>query len=170
MNWLLTALACGLGCIAVHAILRRVQSQRNAVVTFGLTALVGGAVLLALTGREYGWTSGPVQGALALYFFGCELYTFMFTFVIGSISAWILMNALRPGAASVRSESDAPQHVGMVETRLARLCQVGFLGKRGDRYFLSAPGKIVAGAYHLLRWCFAHDLAAATAGRGQRPA
>jgi len=156
MSWLTTALGCWLGAIGVHAIIRHRRPNSNAVVTFAMLAGFGALVAGLLLHRTYGLFTLQTMAGLAIYLFACELSVFVFTFVIGSVSAWILMDHLDPERKVIQSAASVDVHQGMVDVRIARMCESKLLVRQRDTYRPSPFGKWVLRLYHLLRAFFAH--------------
>ena len=80
--------------VALHAIWCRLSTRLSVVVKF---VLVGGATGLVLIGHLIGiggLSTGTLAGAL-VYALACELYIFLFTLILSSVSA-IWLRRLEP--------------------------------------------------------------------------
>ncbi len=145
------AVAC---VIAVHAALRRVAPTGNSVVQFlGIAALGAGALAMILplthaSGRE-GLT------ALSLLTFCCELYLFLFTFAISSVSiAMLLENAGRaPRPETGQPTGEAPTPAGRVQ----RMLESRLLVRTPAGFALTPSGRAIVWMRNGLRDFFRHE-------------
>ena len=142
-------------CAAVllHGLLRpfvRVDSVRR----FLLAGIPVGIGLTIAAVSLYGLT---VQGfaAIALYALLCELYMFSFTLVISSISATTLA-MLRRGPVPLANLSAVYRPDEMVQLRVGRLLDTGFLSSESGRVILTAKGRKTHAAFSRLSRFFGH--------------
>jgi hypothetical protein len=138
--WLLI---CGASFGAVlfgHAIVCRANAKLNRVTSFVIVAALVTVLMVAALAQHYEFVSAEFIAALLLFAFACELYVFLFTMTISSISANILvLLAHKPmSVEDVRSRYDSRN---MVRMRLERLVQNGFLEMDGSRKRLSPSPK-----------------------------
>ena len=154
MTWLLMCLAAFAGAVGAHALLCRINLRMSRVSRF---LLVGIPVAMALFGAvhaRYNFWSVETIGALLLFGFMCELYIFLFTATISSISSNILFHlSRRPlNIAEVAALYDSSE---MVRLRLERLQNGGFVvSKNGNLLSVSAKGAFVHGLLRRLRIFF----------------
>ena len=94
-----------------------------------------------------------VHAALALYLFLCELYIFVFTMGLSSISAKVLILLFTRGVSF--SEIEAMYDTsGMVEHRVKRLIAVGLLDQRGNHWRLTGRGRRLIRVFGMLQRFF----------------
>ena len=120
-----------------------------------------GLALSVLMGFEFGWFAPQTFAAVALFAFLCELYLFLFTLALASISANVLVT-LREGAMSHKSIGELYDSRGMVVTRFNRLISSGLiqlssLGVEAEGYEITQRGKRLIDALNILRRVFKHD-------------
>jgi hypothetical protein len=139
--------------VIVHAAWARSSARINPIAAFCASGLVLGLMLAAWLLRQYG-LSIAMAADLSLYAFLCELYIFLFTFVISSLSIEILMQ-LRPGAKRRTTASAAGSD--LTNGRLLALETNGFLVSRNGMPTLTRKGKSAVAAYRALRGFFRHD-------------
>jgi hypothetical protein len=155
MIWLEISLVAFFAATVAHCVFTRLPGPLNSVSRF---LVVGGLVGLALIGMLWRLqvpTISAVAGIL-LYAFLCELYIFMFTFVIGSLSVGILMELLTTGAA-LRPDPEAGSE--MTRRRLVTLERNGFLANIRGALVLTRKGRTTVFLYRSLRAFFRHDAA-----------
>jgi hypothetical protein len=141
--------------LGAHAVVARVRPAGGRVPQFVAVGGLGGILLTLhlLAGSNVHWT-GSLAGILA-YAFACELYIFLFTFVISSVSVALLVTRGRPVTAE---KSAQPLNAtGMVEQRLRMLTQRGLLDAQEGRYRLNDRSRFMVGIYRRLRQFFCHD-------------
>ena len=143
------------GAVALHAIWCRLSRRPSVVVKF---VVVGGVIGLALLGHLLA-LDGPTYPTLAgLLVFGLasELYIFCFTLIISSVSA-IWLRRLHRGTIETAALADAYSPTWMVEMRLVRLVENGFLVRAGDGYRLTEKGRNLINTFTRLRAIFKHE-------------
>lgn len=150
---LLLAGACFGAAVVLHGLLRpfvHVDSVRR----FLLAGIPVGILLTVAAVSLYGWTP---QGfaAIALYAFLCELYIFSFTLVLSSISATTLV-ILRRGPLPLADLSAVYKPEEMVQLRVARLLDTGFLSRESGRVVLTAKALKIHAAFSTLSRFFGH--------------
>jgi hypothetical protein len=97
--------------------------------------------------------------AVLQYTFICELYTFLFTFVLSSVSIGLLL-VLQSGQLRDSDLDTRYRDAEMLEARLARLVENRFLEIDADGYRLTEKSKRLVRLFHLLSVAFRHDHAA----------
>jgi hypothetical protein len=154
--WAVAAALAVLTTLALHGVSTRLAPRLNSVVLFLTGALIVGMILAAWTGTAVGPLSIPSLAALLVYAASCELYVFLFTLVLSSVSANILVRLangpLGLGELDVSYSSEA-----MVEQRLSRMEGAGFLVRAAGGLWLTRRGILVVSVYRLLRTIFRHD-------------
>jgi hypothetical protein len=157
--WLASALASFLVAIVLHAVTGRIPLIANAVIRF---LAAGGAVGLALIAwlvDRYGLASAELWSGAAIYAFLCQLYIFLFTMTLGSISANLLVHLSR---GPLRLDEVEQLYAGrrMVEFRIARLIGTSLLAHEAEGLALTPRGLRTVAMYRRLRSFFKHDAAA----------
>jgi len=141
--------------VALHAIWSRLSPRPSVVVKFvvvgGVTGLVLHGHLLAVSGLTIGTLAGLLVFALV-----SELYIFCFTLIISSVSA-IWLRRLHRGSIETAALAEAYSPTWMVDTRLDRLVENGFLARDGDGYRLTEKGRSLIGTFGRLRAIFKHE-------------
>ena len=140
--------------VVLHAAWCRVSARPSVVVKF---VVVGGALGLALLGHLLaveGVTHGTLAGLL-VFGLASELYIFCFTLILTSVSA-IWLRRLHRGSIDTAALAEAYSPTWMVETRLERLIENGFLVRAGDGYRLTEKGRGLIGTFGRLRAIFKH--------------
>jgi hypothetical protein len=138
-----------------HAGLCRASMPLNVVTRFLIAGGLVGACLVWWLLNRYGATAPQTWAGAAVYAFCCELYIFLFTFAMSSITA----NLLGRLARSNMTDTDIEQLYEsryMVATRLDRLVAVGLIedGPAGLR--LTPEGARMVGIFRRLRRFFRH--------------
>ncbi len=152
---ILLAVAYFVVALALHAIWCRASRRPSVVVKF---VLVGGATGLALLGHLLaveGLTHRTLAGLL-VFALASELYIFCFTLIISSVSA-VWLRRLHRGSIESAALAEAYSPSWMVDTRLIRLIENGFLARDGDRYRLTEKGRSLIGTFGRLRAIFKHE-------------
>jgi hypothetical protein len=153
-----------LAAVGVHALACRLPLPGNTVMKF---LGVGGVLGLALVTHQL-LAHGPTiesLATLALYAFACELYVFLFTLVHSSISAALLL-ALRSGPIPAAEVERRYGSADMVDSRIAKLIQNGFL--RPDvaaGYALTPKGHKMLAVFKALGRFFRHTVEVKPAAR-----
>jgi hypothetical protein len=153
--WVVGALLGLVISVIGHAALCRAPISPNGVTRF---LLVGGLVGICLVGwliSRYDMTAPQTWAAAALYAFGCELYVFLFTFAMSSVTANLLGRLSRHDM----TDADIEQLYNsrhMVATRLDRLVAVGLVEERPAGLRLSPEGSRMVHIFQQLRRLFRH--------------
>lgn len=140
--------------LALHAIWCRLVRQPSVVVKFVGVGGVTGLVLFGHLVALYGLTTGTLAGLL-VFALASELYIFCFTLIISSVSA-IWLRRLHRGSIETAALAEAYSPTWMVDIRLDRLVENGFLVCDGDAYRLTEKGRSLIGTFGRLRAIFKH--------------
>jgi hypothetical protein len=132
----------------------RLFSFEQAVGRFFLIGSCFGVGLLWCLYSEYSLGIETIA-ALLLYAVFCELYVFLFTFVLGSVSANIVLR-LNKRSLNDQQLNDIYSSEAMVELRIDRLLEKGLLLNDGDQLRSSKGGQRVAVAFNRLQRLFGH--------------
>lgn len=101
-------------------------------------------------------TVEEILGALLIYAFACELYVFLFTLTLGSVSAQLLvLLAQSPRSPSALDASYSGRD--MTERRIERMACNGLIVARDGLIELTGRGRRLVGAFASLRRFFGHD-------------
>jgi hypothetical protein len=153
--WFVGALLGLIVAVVGHAVVCRVPMPLNVVTRF---LLIGGLVGIALVWwllNGWGVTTPQAWAGAAVYAFCCELYIFLFTFAMSSITANLLTNLSR----SEMNDADIEQLYDsrhMVATRLDRLVAVGLVDEGPSGLRLTTAGTRMVRAFDRLRSLFRH--------------
>ena len=152
---ILLAVIYFVGALVLHTIWCRVSQRPSTVVKFvvvgGVTGLALLGHLLAVEGLTYRTLAGLLVFGLA-----SELYIFCFTLIISSVSA-IWLRRLYRGSIEADALAEAYSPTWMVEVRLSRLVENGFLAHDGKGYRLTEKGRGLIGTFGRLRAIFKHE-------------
>lgn len=147
--WVLVAISyLGIG-IGLHAGLARLNPAGNRVRQFVITGGASGLALIVHAVSSNSFTQLQAIAAIVAYAFACELYIFLFTFVISSVSVALLLGGRRSPAANIPPTN-------MVEARLATMVASGLLEFEEDLYRLTARSHRLLGLYQVLYGFFRH--------------
>lgn len=154
--WLGTVILCIAASVLVHAVLTRLSPKPNAVFLFLAGGVPIGMALCASAIVVYGLAAIEFASAILIYAAFCELYLFLFTLALSSISANILVRLL--GGPRVQLElNEFYNNAAMVEARLARMQSAGLLRREGAGLQITPRGALVVRSYRFLRTLFRHD-------------
>jgi hypothetical protein len=156
MNWVLITFLAWIAAITAHAFALRIFPKANTIVLFCTTAFAAGLALLAYIADRDG-TATHLIAAATLFAFCCELYIFIFTFVISSVSVWILVSRISSGRTIDASGTGKPTSSGMVAQRMSGLQGSGFVQLSHGSYSLTSRGRTVLWVYQQCRFFFGHD-------------
>jgi hypothetical protein len=153
--WILGALFGLLIAALGHAALSRASMPFNVVTRFLIIGgLIGAALVWWLLSR-YGATAPQTWAAVLVFAFCCELYIFLFTFAMSSITANLLakLSRVEMTDADIEQLYDS-RH--MVATRLDRLVAVGLIDERPTGLRLTTKGTRMVRTFRWLRSLFRH--------------
>jgi hypothetical protein len=140
--------------VVLHGVACRLPIGLSVVVKL---VAVGGVVGLALAGLLtilFGLSIATVAG-LATFALACELYIFCFTLILSSVSA-IWLRRLHKGSIEREALAEAYSPAWMVDTRLERLVDNGFLNRTEAGYRLTDKGRGLMETFKKLRRLFNH--------------
>src|SRR2546426_11440128 len=136
--WMMWAVGYFVMAVAAHGCIPRLVWWKDPVSNFLLVGSLLGLMLIGHMSVVYGFAL-PTFASIAFYAFACELYMFLFTLVMSSVSAKLLMT-LRHTFVSDTDMDEMYSTDGMVERRLERLLGVRLLNRDGGQWKLSPKG------------------------------
>jgi len=153
LNWLALSVGGFALALGAHAIACRFPLRADRVTRFLIVGIVAGAGLTWILIGQYEMSALDIVAALLVYAFACELYIFLFTMTIGSISSNILVRLLRQEMriSDVALAYDSEQ---MVRQRIDRLIGIAFLERRQNGVALTAKGNRFVLVFRRLRRFF----------------
>jgi len=157
--WFVTSVGFWLLAVAAHAVLCRLRLPFTAVGRFLLANLAIGTALAWLVCRSYGIWSAPTFSALLVFGFLSELYLFLSTLAVASISATVLLT-LRNRSLSEEQLSVLLNGQRMVSLRVERLLAAGLLSESASQVRLTAAGTILGTRFLRLKAFLGHTTAA----------
>jgi uncharacterized membrane protein YeaQ/YmgE (transglycosylase-associated protein family) len=159
--WLAGALIGLVIAVLAHAGISRVLTSLNLnmVVRFMIAAGIVGACLVGWLLDRYGVSAPQSWAAVLVYAFGCELYVFLFTLAMSSVTANLLTNLSRRDMTDmdIGQFFDSRQ---MVAARLDRLVAAGLLDEGPTGLALTPKGARTVRTFGWLRGFFRHPLPA----------
>jgi uncharacterized protein YacL len=120
--------------------------------------VVGGLIGIVLVGlllERFGGLTAEVAAGVLVYAFLCELYIFLFTMTISSISSNLLVR-LAQREMTLSEVGAAYDSESMVTGRLARLVSTGFLQQSDDLLSITLKGLRFVRSMNSLRKFFGH--------------
>ena len=150
--WLgLVVLYAGLAIVA-HTVVSRTRLPGNSVVKFLATGASAGLALVAHLVALYGLGVESWAG-LIWYALVCELYIFLFTLTMSSVSVGLLFR-LRSGSMSQQQIDRVYAPAAMVRMRTRRLLANGLLCEEAGEYRATARAERLVRLFALLRAIF----------------
>ena len=153
--WFAAALATFVMAIGTNFVLARSLFPGRAVARFALVGSVFGAGLLGGFSIKYTVGIEPIAGFL-LYAVCCELYVFLFTLVLSSVSANIVLR-LKQGALDDHQLNNIYDSAHMIELRIDRLLRKKLLSSTDEQMQLTKKGKCFVLAFNFFRMLFRHS-------------
>jgi len=150
----LLALAAFVATVLLHAIACRLPVGLSVVLKLVLVGGLIGLVLTAYLVASYGLTVRTLAGVVT-FALACELYVFCFTLILSSVSA-IWLRRLYRGSIETEALAEAYSPAWMVDTRLERLADNGFLAREAGGYRLTEKGRGLMRTFGRLRALFNH--------------
>jgi hypothetical protein len=143
-----------LAAVASHAVLVRLACPGSAVLKFFLAGGAVGLLLACHVLAAFGFcvTSFAV---LSSYAFLCELYIFLFTMTLSSVSVKMLFT-LRKADLTPEELAGLYQSRGMVAGRIQRLLAVGLLQQEGPLFRVTPRGRRLVLVFTALQRFFGH--------------
>lgn len=124
--WLIAVPVTFAACVALHAITVRVFPGANRPLSFLFVGSLAGLAMLAAVASRYGVITTQMFGATVTYAFVCEIYLFLFSSALTSISMNLLVRLLsRPLSDAEIAEIYNGRR--MVARRIERLIATGLL-------------------------------------------
>jgi hypothetical protein len=161
----LAALIAFVASVIAHLCATRVWPRQNHVFSFLISGFVVGVILLVVLLKTRSRLDA-LEAAL-IYTFACELYIFLFTFVVTSISVAILVWLKEDGRLPESRMEPAQDVSDFVGGRINRMVESGIFRKKDEQLTLTANGRILLGAYKGLRSFFGHQVASNEAAKSQ---
>jgi hypothetical protein len=153
--WFAGALLSLMVAVVGHAGFCRASLPLNVVTRFMLAGGLVGVCLVWWLLNRYGATAPQTWAGAAVYAFCCELYIFLFTFAMSSITANLLGKLWRGDMTDTDLERLYDSR-HMVATRLDRLVAVDLVDERPTGLGLTAEGARMVRIFRLLRSLFRH--------------
>jgi multisubunit Na+/H+ antiporter MnhG subunit len=150
MNIFLEVWIIFVSTVLLHGLLGRIGRPRNSILRY-LSVWGAGNLVLMVWFWEQEVCGIELLAGFALFAFFGELYVFLFTFVISSVSAAILMKS-----SSLKNAFPDEEPKKMVEKRIATLVRVGLLRISTKGQELTSRGRCVLKIYQTLRILFGH--------------
>jgi hypothetical protein len=149
------ALAAFVLAVLLHGLAMRAPLRLDSVRRFLLIGVPLGVALVAVSLAGFGPTL-PGIAAILLYALLCELYIFLFTLVLSSVSATMLIMLRRePVQASALASVYEPRE--MVKVRLDRLIKHGFVERASGRFSVTEKGERLHRIFTGVRRFFGHE-------------
>jgi hypothetical protein len=152
---ILSALAVFVFAVLLHGLVMRAPMQIDSVRRFLMVGTPLGLALVAFALSRFGFTLHGFA-AILLYALLCELYMFCFTLVLSSVSATMLI-MLRTGPVATLVLASVYDPGEMVQLRLNRLLNNGFIDRVKGRLSVTAQGMKYHKAFTALRAFFGHE-------------
>ena len=133
----------------------RAPLRLDSVRRFLLTGVPLGMVLVVVSLARFGPTL-PGIAAILLYALLCELYIFLFTLVLSSVSATILI-MLRRGPVQPSALASFYEPREMVKLRLDRLLNNDLVERASGRFSVTEKGERLHRLFTGLRRFFGHE-------------
>jgi hypothetical protein len=152
--WVVLVAAYTVLAVSLHGVVRRAAPDINSVVVFAIVgagvgiALIAHLLLLHLPASE-------MWAVLVLYALACELYTFLFTLVMTSVSVGLLL-ALRNGSIVEADLAERSDPRVMVRVRIERLVASGLLRNDSGNLAPTARGRRLVWIFGVLGSVFRH--------------
>jgi hypothetical protein len=153
MIWLFSVLSVFGATVLSHGILGWLGFPRNSVFRY-ISVWVIGALFLFAWFRSQEVSDFERLASFALFAWLGELYVFLFTFVISSISAAILMEPDCARAEFADFGQKDPKKT--MEKRMAGLIRLGWIRSDPEKLEPTVQGRLLIRAYRSLRWLFCH--------------
>jgi len=140
--------------ILLHVVACRLPLPFGSVLRFVMIGSVCGLVAVMVMVAEYGLTA-DVAGAILAFAFAAELYLFLFTMTLGSVSANVLALLSRAPASPTDIDSLYDDRL-MAALRIERLLATGLAQEHGGIISLTPKGEFIARLFAVLRTAFSH--------------
>lgn len=154
--WVAGILVSVVSAIVGHAGFSRMKLPLNVVARFLIVGSIVGAGFACWLFENFGVTAPQLWAGLLTYGFICELYVFLFTLAMSSISANLLITLLRRKMTDLDIER-LYNSGGMVIARLDRLISVGLLEETSNGLKPTQKGAQMVRIFGGLRIFFRHS-------------
>ena len=141
--------------VLLHGLAMRAPLRLDSVRRFLLIGVPLGVALVAVSLAGFGSTL-PGIAAILLYALLCELYIFLFTLVLSSVSATILI-MLRRGPVQPSALASVYEPREMVKLRLDRLLKNDLVERASGRLAVTEKGERLHRLFSGLRRFFGHE-------------
>ncbi len=152
--WIILALAYFVAAVACHVMATRLPIRLNVVARFVVVGCPIGALLALILFVTFGVSLEAVASMLVYALLG-ELYIFAFTLVSSSVSASLLVTLLG-GRLSAEAIERRYSPTYMVDSRLAKLEDNGFLARGADGFATTPKAARTMALFGRLRRLFRH--------------
>ena len=153
--WAVSAVSASLTALVLNSFAARFRFHENAVVRFVAIGCGVGFILSAGLWRAYG-LSMETAAAILLFAFFCELYVFLFTLVLSSVSVNIMLR-LRRGSISEPMLEEIYSGKAIIALRIDRLLQRRVLQKNGSFIEATERGRRLASLFNRFQRLFGHS-------------
>jgi len=140
--------------VILHGSIQRIIKGLNPVTTFLIVGIPLGCILTLIEIMQYGFSEKSIS-AISFYMLLSELYIFIFTLVMSSISVNLIFGI---GFNKLKICSDDKQNYKkMVNERLNRLVKNGFLDFKNEEYIITQKGDHYNNLFTVLKNFFHRD-------------
>lgn len=153
--WLTMGIGFWVLALTAHAVACRLPRPGNSVIRFLIVGCLTGIALIATLASHYGLSIYCAAGVL-IYAFLCELYIFLFTLAISSVSANLLLNLSVRNMTQQEIDRRYESSV-MVNQRIDRMVGTGLLEEGPKGAQLTLRGLRLFRMFDLARRFFRHD-------------
>lgn len=151
--WAAAVGGCFIIAVLLHALACRLPWGADRVTRFLITGGTLGIALLVTMTARYGLTALQTICAVLVYALLCELYIFLFTMTMSSISSNLLVRLAAGDLPAAEIDRSYDSRL-MVTKRLDRLVATGFLRTSGERLELTTKGRRFVRVFGWLRGFF----------------
>lgn len=156
MLWVAYVIAGFAASLVAHAIYVRLAPSTNRPISFLVTGSAMALIPLAAAAQRFGLLSTEVLATAATYGFLCELYLFLFSSSLSSVSMNLLVR-LRSLDMSDDELAENYSGEGMVQARIERLLATGMLRRtQGEQAALTPRGREFLSSMERLGRLFRH--------------
>lgn len=141
--------------VGLHAAAGRFGIISNSVLRFLAVGIAVGLILIVVLAGHYGPFSAELFGGALAYAFLCNLYIFLFTATLSSVST-NLLSRLASGPLVANEVAQLYSGTKMTAVRIKRLIDAGFLRAGPEGLALTARGARTVASYARLRRLFKH--------------
>lgn len=156
MTWYILTATAFIITITLHSALCRCYVNINRIIKFiGIFIPICFCLAFAIS-EKYGLVSLPTFTGILAYLFLCELYVFLFTMILTSISANILfqLSNKRMNISDIMKMYDSSD---MVINRISRLIDAGLLYQQDNNLILTTKAKNIQIVFRVAKKIFKHS-------------